>query len=111
MLANVASRVDRSKICLLPLVECPHGVPDWAAVAALPGLDTLATDPYWKNFDEEPGAFVGRFARLVSHTAAQNGVRAQLWVPTFGLTREDVPDLEAAIESARAAGIDDLWTW
>ena len=47
----------------------------------------------------------------MSHTAAQHGVAAQLWVPSFGLTREDVPDLEAAIESARSAGIDDLWTW
>jgi N-acetylmuramic acid 6-phosphate etherase len=111
MLAHVSSRGGRSTICLLPLVEGSHGVSDWDAVASLPGLDTLATDPYWKNFDEEPGDFVGRFARLVSHTAAQHGVGAQLWVPSFGLTREDVPDLEAAIASARAAGIDDLWTW
>jgi N-acetylmuramic acid 6-phosphate etherase len=111
MLAYVASRGGRSTICLLPLVEGSHGVSDWDAVAALPGLDTLATDPYWKNFGEEPGDFVGRFARLVSHTAAQHGVGAQLWVPSFGLTREDVLDLEAAIASARAAGIDDLWTW
>src|SRR6059058_2291578 len=111
MLAHVTARGGRSTICLLPLVEGSHGVSDWDAVASLPGLDTLATDPYWKNFDEEPGDFVGRFARLVSQTAAQHGVGAQLWVPSFGLTREDVPDLEAAIESARAAGIDDLWTW
>ncbi|HEX6701041.1 MAG TPA: hypothetical protein VF101_09960, partial [Gaiellaceae bacterium] len=111
MLAHVGGHGGRSTICLLPLVEGSHGVSDWDAVASLPGLDTLATDPYWKNFDEEPADFVGRFARLVSHTAAQHGVRAQLWVPSFGLTREDVPDLEAAIESARSAGIDDLWTW
>jgi N-acetylmuramic acid 6-phosphate etherase len=111
MLAHVSSRGGRSTICLLPLVEGSHGVSDWDAVASLPGLDTLATDPYWKNFDEEPSDFVGRFARLVSHTAAQHSVGAQLWVPSFGLTREDVPDLEAAIASARAAGIDDLWTW
>ena len=111
MLAHVASRGGRSTICLLPLVEGPHGVSDWDAVASLPGLDTLATDPYWKNFDEEPAEFVGRFARLVAETAERHDVGAQLWVPSFGLTREDVPDLEAAIESARAAGIDDLWTW
>jgi len=111
MLAYVASRGGRSTICLLPLVEGPHGVSDWDAVASLPGLDTLATDPYWKNFDESAGSFVGRFARLVAETAQRHGVGAQLWVPSFGLTREDVPDLEAAIESARAAGIDDLWTW
>jgi N-acetylmuramic acid 6-phosphate etherase len=111
MLEHVSARGGRSTICLLPLVEGPHGVSDWDAVAALPGLDTLATDPYWKNFDESAGSFVGRFARLVAETASRHGVGAQLWVPSFGLTHEDVPDLEAAIASSRAAGIDDLWTW
>jgi N-acetylmuramic acid 6-phosphate etherase len=38
-------------------------------------------------------------------------VRPQLWLPSFGLTAEEIPDLEAAIEGARAEGIDDLWTW
>ncbi|MBV8597957.1 MAG: N-acetylmuramic acid 6-phosphate etherase, partial [Actinobacteria bacterium] len=32
-------------------------------------------------------------------------------VPSFGLTKEEIPDLEAAIQGARDAGIDDLWTW
>jgi len=55
--------------------------------------------------------FVGRFATLLAETAARHGVRPQLWVPSFGLTRDDIPDLEAAIESTRAAGIEDIWTW
>jgi N-acetylmuramic acid 6-phosphate etherase len=111
MTAHVAARGGKNTICLLPLTEGSHGIKDWDAVAALPGLDVFATDPYWKNFDEEPGAFVGRFAQLLAETAARHGVRPQLWVPSFGLTREDIPDLEAAIASTRAAGIDDIWTW
>ena len=111
MVAHVARRGGRNTICLLPLTEGPHGVSDWDAVAALPGLSVLATDPYWKNFDEPAGPFVGRFAQLLAETAARHGVEAQLWLPSFGLTREDIPDLEAAIASSRAAGIDDLWTW
>jgi N-acetylmuramic acid 6-phosphate etherase len=111
MTAHVASRGGKNTICLLPLTDGSHGIKDWDAVAALPGLDVLATDPYWKNFDEEPGAFVGRFATLLAETAARHGVRPQLWVPSFGLTSDDIPDLEAAIESTRAAGIDDIWTW
>ena len=111
MTAHVAARGGKNTICLLPLTEGSHGIKDWDAVASLPGLDVFATDPYWKNFDEEPGAFVGRFARLLADTAARHGVRPQLWVPSFGLTREDIPDLEAAIESTRAAGIEDVWTW
>jgi N-acetylmuramic acid 6-phosphate etherase len=111
MVAHVGSRGGRSTVCLLPLVEGPHGIADWDAVAALPGLDTLATDPYWKGFGEEAGPFVDRMARLVAETARRHGVRPQLWVPGFRLAREDVPDLEAAVESGRRAGIEDLWIW
>jgi N-acetylmuramic acid 6-phosphate etherase len=111
MVAHVSARGGKNTICLLPLTEGPHGVSDWDGVASLPGLDVLATDPYWKNFHEEAGSFVGRFARLLAETAAHHGVAAQMWLPSFGLTRDDIPDLEAAAEATRAAGIDDVWTW
>jgi N-acetylmuramic acid 6-phosphate etherase len=111
MTAHVGARGGRSTVCLLPLTEGAHGVQDWDAVASLPGVAVLATDPYWKNFDEPAQDFVGRFARLLAETAARHDVGAQLWLPSFGLTREDIPDLEAAVASARGAGIDDLWTW
>jgi N-acetylmuramic acid 6-phosphate etherase len=111
MTAHVVARGGKNTICLLPLTEGPHGVSDWDAIASLPGLDVFATDPYWKNFDETAESFVGRFARLLAETASRHGVEPQLWLPSFGLTRDDVPDLEAAIAAARAAGIEDLWTW
>jgi N-acetylmuramic acid 6-phosphate etherase len=111
MVAHVSAQGGKNTICLLPLTEGPHGVSDWDGVASLPGLDVLATDPYWKNFDEEAGSFVGRFARLLAETASRHGVDAQMWLPSFGLTRDDIPDLEAAAEATRAAGIDDVWTW
>jgi N-acetylmuramic acid 6-phosphate etherase len=111
MSANVAARGGRNTICLLPLTEGSHGIKDWDSVAALPGLDVFATDPYWKNFDEPAGSFVGRFATLLAETAAPHGVRAQMWLPSFGLTRDDISDLESAIAATRTAGIDDVWTW
>jgi N-acetylmuramic acid 6-phosphate etherase len=111
MVAHVASRGGRNTVCLLPLTEGPHGIGDWDAVASLPGLSVLATDPYWKNFDETAESFVGRFARLLADTASRHEVGAQLWLPSFGLTKEDIPDLEAAVAASRAAGIEDLWTW
>jgi N-acetylmuramic acid 6-phosphate etherase len=111
MTAHVASRGSKNTICLLPLTEGSHGIKDWASVASLPGLSVLATDPYWKNFEEPAGPFVGRFARLLADTAGRAGVTPQMWLPSFGLTREDIPDLEAAIASSREEGIDDLWTW
>ncbi len=109
--AHVAARGGKNTICLLPLTDGPHGVSDWDSVAALPNLSVLATDPYWKNFAESAGSFVGRFARLLAETAARHDVEAQMWLPSFGLTRSDIPDLEAAVGATRAAGIDDVWTW
>jgi N-acetylmuramic acid 6-phosphate etherase len=111
VVAHVAERGGQNTICLLPATEGAHGISDWDTVASLPGLTTFATDPYWKHWGEPAGPFVRRFARLLRETCDRHGVDAQLWVPAFGLTREDVPELEAAIDAAREEGVDDLWTW
>ena len=111
MCEHVAARGGKNTICLLPATEGAHGVSDWDAIASIPGLAKLATDPYWKNFGEPAGPFVERFARLLADTAARNGVEPQLWVPSFGLTPDDIPELEAAIASSRAARVEDVWTW
>jgi N-acetylmuramic acid 6-phosphate etherase len=108
---HVAARGGTNTICLLPATEGAQGLADWNEVAALPNLATLATDPYWKHWDEAAGPFVRRFARLLRETADRHGVGAQLWVPSFGLDRQDIPELEAAVAGAREEGVDDLWTW
>src|SRR5256714_4862069 len=107
----VAERGGSNTICLLPATEGTQGLADWNEVAAIPGLATLATDPYWKHWDEAAGPFVRRFARLLRETADRHGVGAQLWVPSFGLGAQDIPELEAAVAAAREEGVDDLWRW
>jgi N-acetylmuramic acid 6-phosphate etherase len=111
MLAHVAERGGLNAICLLPSTEGTQGLADWNEVASLPGLATLVTDPYWKHWDGSAEEFVRRFARLLRETADRHGVGAQLWVPSFGLTRDDIPDLEAAIAATRDEGVEDIWTW
>ena len=111
MLAHVSARDGSNAICLLPSTEGTQGLSDWNEVASLPGLTTLVTDPYWKHWDGSAEEFVRRFARLLRETADRHGVGAQLWVPSFGLTREDIPDLEAAIAATRDEGVHDIWTW
>jgi N-acetylmuramic acid 6-phosphate etherase len=54
---------------------------------------------------------VRRFAELLRETADRHRVGAQLWVPSFGLDRAEISELEAAVAGAREAGVDDLWTW
>ena len=111
VVADVAAQGGQNTICLLPATEGAQGISDWNTVASLPGLTTFATDPYWKHWGEPAGPFVERFARLLRETCDRHGVGAQLWVPSFGLTRDEIPDLEDAIAGARTAGVDDLWTW
>jgi len=111
MLAHVAAQGGTNAVCLLPSTEGTQGLADWNEVAALPGLTTLVTDPYWKHWDGSAESFVRRFARLLRETADRHGVAAQLWVPSFGLTRDDLPELESAVAAAREEGVDDLWTW
>jgi N-acetylmuramic acid 6-phosphate etherase len=110
-LREMLGRGGTHTICLLPSTGGRAGIEDWNEVASLPGLSTFATDPYWKHWDEEAGPFVRRFARLLRETCDRHGVGAQLWLPSFGMTAADIPDLEAAVAAAREEGIDDLWTW
>ncbi len=111
LVAHVAGQGARSTVCLLPLTEGPMGLSDWSEVASLPGLDTLATDPYWKAFGHPAGEFVGRFARLVSDLGGEHGVGQEIWIQGFGLGPEDAGDVRAAVATAREAGVEDLWTW
>jgi hypothetical protein len=111
LVAHCSTQGAATTICLLPLVGGVHGLPDWSAVAALPGLGTLATDPYWKAFGEPAGPFVARFSELVGRLAAGHGVGAQIWIQGFRMEPSDEPDIRAAVAAARAAGIQDLWTW
>src|SRR3954449_12631966 len=98
-------------ICLLPSTEGAHGISDWNLVASLPGLTTFATDPYWKHWNEAAGPFVRRFARLLHETCQRHGVESQLWLPSFGLVADEIPELVDAVDAAREEGITDLWTW
>src|SRR3954453_14093772 len=111
VLAHVAARAGRNTVCLLPSTEGTHGISDWNMVASLPGLTTFATDPYWKHWNEPAGPFVRRFARLLRETCERHGVASQLWLPSFGLVADEIPELEAAVAGAREEGIDDLWIW
>ena len=52
-----------------------------------------------------------RFARLVCDLGEEHGVNCQIWIQGFGLGPEDADDIRAAVEAARGAGLQDLWTW
>jgi hypothetical protein len=108
---HVARRGARPVVCLLPLTGGVQGISDWGRVASLPGLDTICTDPYWKAFGEPVGPFVRDYAGRIAGLAAQHAVGAQVWIQGFRMEPADADDIRAAVAAARAAGVDDLWTW
>lgn len=109
---HVTALGGRSTICLLPPVEGLHvGIDDWAPVAAIDGLDTLATDPYWSFFDQDAAEFVGGQSKRLVTLAEAHSVRPQIWIQGFRLRPEQAGEIHAAASAARASGVDDVWTW
>ncbi len=115
LLADVVAHVDRlggrSTVCLLPSADGLHAIDDWEPVAALPGLDTLATDPYWSFFDRDATEFVGTSSRRIVELATQHDLVPQIWIQGFKLGPDQADEIRAAVAAARAAGVTDLWTW
>ena len=111
MVAEVDAAGGRSTVCLLPRLDWLPSIDDWEPVASLPGLDTLATDPYWEVFGEPLEPFVGGHARHLVELAGRHDLTAQLWIQGFHLGPEHVEEIHTAVRLAREAGIEDLWTW
>lgn len=96
-------------LCLLP--EELGGPADWQRLAATPGIDMLATTPYWGVAGRQAGPYVARLAERLVGLAAERGLTSQLWIQGFGLAPQDAAEIRAAVAAARAAGADELWTW
>jgi len=107
----VARQGAKPTICPLPHTEGPHGISDWSRLAGLPGLHTLATDPYWKALDEPLEPFVREYSRRVADLAARHDLAAQIWIQGFGIPAADAGDIATAVGIARQEGVEDLWVW
>jgi hypothetical protein len=73
----------RSTVCLLP-----HDG-DWKAVAELPGLHTIATDPYWAAFGRPVREFVHEYSVKVKELADEHGLEPPTSAPRS--TRREPP--------------------
>ena len=122
MTRYAASMGVRSSACLYPVgpdAATAMGLPSIEDVAALPGVDDIAVDPYplfvllegrtYADFDAE--RFVGSWADRLRKVAADAGVTCHLWIQGFGLPKGYEHLVVECAAAARAHGIDDLAFW
>ena len=104
----------RHSLCLLPRGEF-HGAgsDDWEAFAALPGLDRLATDPYWMDRPVSPAEFVTRHAGPLRALCDAKGAEMEVWVQGIRIPAGDEHVIGAATAAAVecGAGVVSFWSF
>jgi hypothetical protein len=106
----------KNAVCLLPNDDrWPN--PMWENLARLPGVEILATDPYWKQRPYDTGArvplegFVDKFAGRIADIARRHRKEAQGWIQLYGLARQDEPSVTRALRMWEAAGVKNIASW
>lgn len=100
----------KAGVCLLP-VEHSSTVNDWAKVAAVPSLDILSTDPYWRPRQADSAAHVGRFAKRIKELAGQFEKEPQLWIMNFNIPKGEEKKILEAVEAGYKEGIRNFAAW
>jgi hypothetical protein len=108
----------RNTVTLLPHEFQPPGALDWQAMAALPALHGVGTDPYpFPAFANQPShaarwrQFVRDYAEKVAALCRQRQLEGHLWVQGFSLPRDDHGYLAGVFDVALEAGITNLAVW
>ncbi|MCB9496545.1 MAG: hypothetical protein H6686_06635 [Fibrobacteria bacterium] len=102
----------RNCICLLP-DHFDAGLPDWASVAALPGVDELACDPYWEEShgeDHVRGEYALYASRLVE-LCSRHRLEPQMWMKLYRIKAGTEHFAPLAAELSFQAGIRNLMAW
>ena len=100
----------RNAMCYLPF-ENSSTYSDWAKVAAIPSVDIIGTDPYWRPHQTDVAAHVGRAAQRIADLARHHGKEGQIWILNFNIKRGEEGRIPEAINAAYAAGIRNLAAW
>lgn len=86
-----------SNICVLPLGVLDQPPLDWPRIAALPGVETFGTDPYWQAFDietnEERNRFIDTNASAAIEACRASDLRSMLWIQAFRIPIRRQEDL------------------
>ncbi|MBI4313347.1 MAG: hypothetical protein HY594_00880 [Candidatus Omnitrophica bacterium] len=97
-------------MCYLPF-ENSSTYSHWEKVAALPEVDVIGTDPYWRPHQKDVARHVGRSAARIAKLAQQYKKEGQIWILNFNIKQGEEGRIPEAIEAAYQAGIRNLAAW
>ena len=100
----------RAALCLLPF-ENSSTVNDWTKAAAIPSVEIIGTDPYWKPHQPAVEKHVGRFSRRISELAKQFQKEGQIWILNFNIPKGEEDRIRLAIDAAYQEGIRNFAAW
>lgn len=113
-LTRVKAAGKRNNVCLLPDFF-DAGLPDWASVARLEGLDELSTDPYWLDSDSEERVreLYTTYGRRLVDLCASHGLEPQIWMKLYRIKRGTEHFAPLAARIAHDLGIRNhmAWSW
>jgi len=99
----------RNTVCLLPAPEHAAG---WAAIAALPHVDTFGTDPYWfTHHQADRRQYVGGWARHLLDVTHNAGRAHQLWLQAFKVPAGGEQQIAEMIDLGIDLGVRNLAFW
>ncbi len=100
----------RAALCLLPF-ENSSTINDWEKAAAIPSLDIIGTDPYWRPRQPAVASHVGRASRRIADLAGRHNKEGQIWILNFNIPKGEEGKIKEAIEAAWGSGIRNLAAW
>ena len=106
-----AGREIRHSLCLLPRGEFVAGSDDWDSFTTLPGIDRLATDPYWMDRPVDPASFVRKHSEDLREVCRVTGKEMEIWIQGIRIPAGEERVLGEAVESALASGADRVCFW
>ncbi len=100
----------RNAMCSLPF-ENSSTFSDWGRAAAIPSVDVIGTDPYWRPHQTDVAAHVGRAAQRIQSLAVAHHKEGQIWILNFNIKHGEEGRIPKAIEATYAAGIRNMAAW
>jgi hypothetical protein len=99
-------------LCLLPHGEHQGaGSDDWSLLSQLPGIDRMATDPYWMDRPVDPAEYVRSHAERLRAECSRTGHDMEVWVQGIRIRRSEEGSIVSAVAAAAQAGADSIAFW